>query len=363
MAAEVVAGVARLLAGAALRRRPHAHRRGRAGAVAGRGAARRRGPPPASMTYGLGRAEILSAQANGVTLLVLGGADRLRGDRAGWSPRPTCDGALVLVVALVGIAVNLAAARILGPRRRARAQPQRRGLLPAHPHRPLRLHRHRGRGDRDPDHRVRPRRPDRLAADRGADAARRLRAAEGLGPRVHGGGAGGARPRRDRPRARRAAGRGRGPRPARLGGHLRLPGAVGARRRRAPARTATSCGASSSALLEERFDVDHTTLQVDHEAAPQPPLQIEVAPHTGRGRLAAMKVVKPGPDREVPRGVVGGAEISQATAGAQQHLHGRVPGPARRAVAPALPRGLRERRVHARRDRCGSGGATGSSTS
>jgi uncharacterized RmlC-like cupin family protein len=30
-----------------------------------------------------------------------------------------------------------------------------------------------------------------------------------------------------------------------------------------------------------------------------------------------MKVVKPGPDREVPRGVVGGAEISQATAGAR----------------------------------------------
>jgi uncharacterized RmlC-like cupin family protein len=29
-----------------------------------------------------------------------------------------------------------------------------------------------------------------------------------------------------------------------------------------------------------------------------------------------MRVVKPGPDREVPRGVVGGAEISQATAGA-----------------------------------------------
>lgn len=29
-----------------------------------------------------------------------------------------------------------------------------------------------------------------------------------------------------------------------------------------------------------------------------------------------MKVVKPGPDREVPRGVVGGAEISQTTAGA-----------------------------------------------
>jgi cobalt-zinc-cadmium efflux system protein len=28
--------------------------------------------------------------------------------------------------------------------------------------------------------------------------------------------------------------------------------------------------------LTERFGVRHTTLQVDHEAAPQPPLQIEV---------------------------------------------------------------------------------------
>ncbi len=29
-------------------------------------------------------------------------------------------------------------------------------------------------------------------------------------------------------------------------------------------------------LLEDRFGVPHTTLQVDHEAAPQPPLQIQV---------------------------------------------------------------------------------------
>jgi uncharacterized RmlC-like cupin family protein len=33
-----------------------------------------------------------------------------------------------------------------------------------------------------------------------------------------------------------------------------------------------------------------------------------------------MKVIKPGDDRQVPRGVVGGAEISQATAGAA-HLY------------------------------------------
>jgi cobalt-zinc-cadmium efflux system protein len=33
-------------------------------------------------------------------------------------------------------------------------------------------------------------------------------------------------------------------------------------------------------VLGDRFDIHHTTLQVDHEAAPQPPLQIEV----GAGR-------------------------------------------------------------------------------
>jgi uncharacterized RmlC-like cupin family protein len=44
-----------------------------------------------------------------------------------------------------------------------------------------------------------------------------------------------------------------------------------------------------------------------------------------------VKVVKPGPDRDVPRGVVGGAEISQATAGAANIYMGlfRVPPGAR----------------------------------
>ena len=44
-----------------------------------------------------------------------------------------------------------------------------------------------------------------------------------------------------------------------------------------------------------------------------------------------MKVIKPGPDRMVPRGVVGGAEISQATAGAYNIYMGvfRVPPAAR----------------------------------
>jgi cobalt-zinc-cadmium efflux system protein len=65
-----------------------------------------------SMTYGLGRAEILSAQANGVTLLVLaclivyGAIGRLV------SP-PSVHAGVVLVVALAGIPLNLVAARIL----------------------------------------------------------------------------------------------------------------------------------------------------------------------------------------------------------------------------------------------------------
>ena len=44
-----------------------------------------------------------------------------------------------------------------------------------------------------------------------------------------------------------------------------------------------------------------------------------------------MKVVKPGADRDVPRGVVGGAEISQASAGAHNIYMGifRVPAGAR----------------------------------
>jgi uncharacterized RmlC-like cupin family protein len=36
-----------------------------------------------------------------------------------------------------------------------------------------------------------------------------------------------------------------------------------------------------------------------------------------------MRVVKPGPDRETPRGIVGGAEISQATVGASNIYMGR----------------------------------------
>ncbi|HWF73718.1 MAG TPA: cation diffusion facilitator family transporter [Solirubrobacteraceae bacterium] len=69
-------------------------------------------PAGGAMTYGLGRAEILSAQANGVTLLVLALLIIYESIRRLVSP-PAVQGSIVLVVALVGIVVNLLAARIL----------------------------------------------------------------------------------------------------------------------------------------------------------------------------------------------------------------------------------------------------------
>ena len=47
-----------------------------------------------------------------------------------------------------------------------------------------------------------------------------------------------------------------------------------------------------------------------------------------------MKVIKPGGDREVPRGVLGGAEISRATAGAENIYMGVFRVPAGRRSRP-----------------------------
>ena len=69
-------------------------------------------PPTGAMTYGLGRVEILSAQANGVTLLVLGAVIVYEAIVRLASP-PDVRGGLVLIVALVGIVVNLAATMVL----------------------------------------------------------------------------------------------------------------------------------------------------------------------------------------------------------------------------------------------------------
>ena len=77
--------------------------------VAARLAAR---PPRGGFTFGLKRAEILSAQVNGATLLALGAVIVLEGTRRLISP-PDVEGGAVVVVAVAGIAVNLAATMVL----------------------------------------------------------------------------------------------------------------------------------------------------------------------------------------------------------------------------------------------------------
>src|SRR5215475_8503784 len=65
-------------------------------------------PPRAGFTYGLRRAEILSAQANGLVLLLLAGWLGYEAVRRLVHP-PAVAGGVVLGTALVGVAVNLAA--------------------------------------------------------------------------------------------------------------------------------------------------------------------------------------------------------------------------------------------------------------
>jgi len=78
--------------------------------IAARLAAR---PPGGVFTFGLGRAEILSAQANGATLLVLAGIIVVEAIGRLSSP-PDVDGLPVLVVGLLGACANLGAAAALG---------------------------------------------------------------------------------------------------------------------------------------------------------------------------------------------------------------------------------------------------------
>jgi cobalt-zinc-cadmium efflux system protein len=77
--------------------------------VAARLAVRR---PGGQWTFGLGRVEILAAQANGITLLLVGIWVVYGAARRLVSP-PDVRGGIVLVVALVGVAVNLVATIVL----------------------------------------------------------------------------------------------------------------------------------------------------------------------------------------------------------------------------------------------------------
>jgi cobalt-zinc-cadmium efflux system protein len=111
MAVEVVFGI---LASSLALLSDAAHMLTDAGALALALVALRLAARPASgaMTYGLKRTEILSAQFNGATLLVLGLLIVYEGIRRLIEP-PEVGGTIVLVVALVGVVINVIATVVL----------------------------------------------------------------------------------------------------------------------------------------------------------------------------------------------------------------------------------------------------------
>jgi cobalt-zinc-cadmium efflux system protein len=118
MCVEVVAGI---LAGSLALLSDAAHMLTDAGALALSLLAIRlaRRPAAGAMTYGLVRSEILAAAINGSTLLVLGLLIVYEGIRR-IIEQPQVEGAPVLIVAVIGIAVNLVATLVLaGANRRS----------------------------------------------------------------------------------------------------------------------------------------------------------------------------------------------------------------------------------------------------
>jgi cobalt-zinc-cadmium efflux system protein len=231
-------------------------------------------PAHGSMTYGLGRAEILSAQANGVTLLVLALVIAYEAIVRLVTP-PVVTGSVVLAVAAVGVVVNVVAARVLGA---GSSHDRSLNVEGSYRHILTDLYGFIATGvaaiviittgfeRADPIASL-------LIAGLMLHAAYRLLIASG---RVF----------------MEAAPAGLDP--ERIGRELASePGVVEvhdlhvwevtsgfpALSAHVVVRAGADCHELRRVLqrvLAERFDVHHTTLQVDHEAAPQPPLQIEV---------------------------------------------------------------------------------------
>ena len=217
-------------------------------------------PAKGMMTYGLARVEILSSRRRTASpLLVLALLIVFEGIRRLVDP-PDVSGTLVLIVALVGVVVNILATWTL-----ARANRQSLNVEGAFQHLLTDLYAFIATaiagaviistGFQ---------RADAIASL--LVASPMLRAAYGScgRPAASSSRPPDGRPRRDRASPGERAGRPRGARPARLGDLVGLPRTDGTRpgRRRQrlprharPART----------LLEEQFGIGHTTLQVDHE--------------------------------------------------------------------------------------------------
>jgi cobalt-zinc-cadmium efflux system protein len=236
-------------------------------------------PAAGSMTYGLGRVEILSAQANGVTLLVLGGVIVYEAIVRLVTPLEV-HGALVLIVALVGIAVNLAATTIL-----SRGSRGERSLNVEGSYRHLLTDLYGFIATAIAAIVI------LVTGFARADAIASLLIATLMWHAAYG--------------LLKASGRvfleaaPAGLDPDEIGHVLaaqpdvievhdlhvwEVTSGFPALSAHIVVRAASDCHAlrrELQRLLEERFKLRHTTLQVDHEAAPQEPLQIEVAPGSG----------------------------------------------------------------------------------
>ena len=245
--------------------------------VASRLAAR---PAGGAMTYGLGRAEILSAQANGVTLLILSVVIVVDALRRLVSP-PSVDALPVLIVALVGIVVNLAAATILA---RGSGESRSLNLEGSYQHIVTDLYGFIA-----------------TAVAAGVILATGFDRADAIASLIIAGillrAAYGLLKESGRVFMEAAPA---GIDPEEIGRTLAAyPGVVEihdlhvwevtsgfpALSAHVVVRAGDDCHElrrSLQRLVSERFDISHTTLQVDHEAAAQGPLQIEVVPHYTR---------------------------------------------------------------------------------
>jgi cobalt-zinc-cadmium efflux system protein len=245
--------------------------------VAARLAAR---PAGGTMTYGLGRAEILSAQGNGVTLLILSVVIVVDALRRLVTP-PHVDGGPVLVVALAGVVVNLAAAAIL-----AQGSSGHRSLNVEGSYRHILT---------DLYGFIATAVAAGVILATGFDRADPIVSLLIAGLLLHA--AYGLLKESGRVFMEAAPA---GLDPEEIGRTLAAqPGVVEvhdlhvwevtsgfpALSAHVVVRAGDDCHERRRLLQQmvgDRFAISHTTLQVDHEAAPQPPLQIEVAPHAER---------------------------------------------------------------------------------
>ena len=142
------------------------------------------------MTYGLGRSEILSAQFNGATLLILGLLIVYEGIRRLIDP-PAVEGGIVLVVALIGVVVNVVAVAVLhgADRRSLNVEGAFQHVLTDL----VAFIATAVAGLVILSDRVRPRGRSRVAVRRGRDAPGRVVPVARLGPDLPGGGAAGDR--------------------------------------------------------------------------------------------------------------------------------------------------------------------------